>query len=429
MKIKVKEMDYESVAALPLPAHIKPKKPNKALSTLIRVFSASELKKVNFKSEKLGMEKLKKDEPCLYLMNHSSFTDLEIASYLIYPRPYTIITTQDGFVGKEGLMRSIGCIPTRKFVTDLTLVRDMVYTVKDLKISVLMYPEASYSFDGTATALPDSLGKCVKMLGVPVVMIRTYGAFLRDPLYNNLQLRKVDVSAKMEYLLSKEDTEKLSVDEINAILTDRFTFDNFKLQQENKIKVSEDFRADCLNRVLYKCPHCLTEGKMSGKGIEITCQECGKTYELDEYGYLKALDGEGKFNHIPDWYKWERECVKEEILSGKYELKTDVDIYMLVDFKQIYKVGDGTLIHNENGFQLTGCDGKLEYSQKPTASYSLYSDYYWYELGDMICIGDTKQTYYCFPKEQGDIVAKARLAAEELFKIKHNSKKRNKGES
>lgn len=429
MKIKVKEMDYESVAALPLPAHIKPKKPNKALSTLIRVFSASELKKVNFKSEKLGMEKLKKDEPCLYLMNHSSFTDLEIASYLIYPRPYTIITTQDGFVGKEGLMRSIGCIPTRKFVTDLTLVRDMVYTVKDLKISVLMYPEASYSFDGTATALPDSLGKCVKMLGVPVVMIRTYGAFLRDPLYNNLQLRKVDVSAKMEYLLSKEDTEKLSVDEINAILTDRFTFDNFKLQQENKIKVSEDFRADCLNRVLYKCPHCLTEGKMSGKGIEITCQECGKTYELDEYGYLKALDGEGKFNHIPDWYKWERECVKEEILSGKYELKTDVDIYMLVDFKQIYKVGDGTLIHNENGFQLTGCDGKLEYSQKPTASYSLYSDYYWYELGDMICIGDTNQTYYCFPKEQGDIVAKARLAAEELFKIKHNSKKRNKGES
>lgn len=424
MKIKVKEMDYENVAALPLPPHIKPKKPNKALSTLIRAFSASELKKVNFKAEKIDMDKLTKDEPCLYLMNHSSFIDLEIASYLIYPRPYTIITTQDGFVGKEGVMRSIGCIPTRKFVTDLTLIRDMVYTVKDLNTSVLMYPEASYSFDGTATALPDSLGKCVKLLGVPVVMIRTYGAFLRDPLYNNLQLRKVDVSAKMEYLISKEDVERLSVDEINAILNEKFTFDNFKIQQENKIKVTEDFRADCLNRVLYKCPHCMTEGKMLGKGTTITCKECGKTYELDEYGYLKALDGDSKFTHIPDWYNWERECVKEEIFTGKYELKTDVDIYMLVDFKQIYKVGDGTLIHNEDGFKLTGCNGKLEYTQKPTASYSLYSDYYWYELGDMICIGDTKQTYYCFPKEQGDIVAKARLAAEELFKIKFKSKKK-----
>jgi hypothetical protein len=31
--------------------------------------------------------------------------------------------------------------------------------------SVLMLPEASYSFDGTATPLPESLGKCIKLLG------------------------------------------------------------------------------------------------------------------------------------------------------------------------------------------------------------------------------------------------------------------------
>ena len=43
------------------------------------------------------------------------------------------------------------------------------------------------------------------IFGAPVVMIRTYGAFARDPLYNNLQLRKVKVSARMEYLLSPEE--------------------------------------------------------------------------------------------------------------------------------------------------------------------------------------------------------------------------------
>ena len=58
-----------------------------------------------------------------------------------------------------------------------------------------MYPEASYSFDGTATPLPDSIGRLVKMLGVPVVTIRTYGAFARQPLYNGLRKRKVNVSA------------------------------------------------------------------------------------------------------------------------------------------------------------------------------------------------------------------------------------------
>lgn len=42
---------------------------------------------------------------------------------------------------------------------------------------------------------------------------------------------------------------------------------------------------------------------------------------------------------------------------------------------------------------------------------------YWYEIGDVICIGDARIQYYCFPQDCGDIVAKARLAAEELYKL------------
>ena len=128
-------------------------------------------------------------------------------------------------------------------MADTTLVRDMLYTVKELKESVLLYPEASYTFDGTATPLPDSLGKAAKMLGVPIVMIRTYGAFARDPLYNMLQIRDVDVSAKMTYLLSADEIAEMSVEEINDVLRTHFTFDNFRWQQENRIAVSEGFRA------------------------------------------------------------------------------------------------------------------------------------------------------------------------------------------
>ena len=133
---------------------------------------------------------------------------------------------------------------------------------------------------------------------------------------------------------------------------------------------------------------------------------------------MKALSGKTEFDHIPDWYKWERECVRNEILSGEYKLDIPVEIRMLVNSKKIYHVGDGRLVHTNEGFHLTGCDGKLDYKQKPLASYSLYSDYYWYELGDMICIGNTSALYYCFPKAEGDFVAKTRLAAEELYKIK-----------
>ena len=35
----------------------------------------------------------------------------------------------------------------------------------------------------------------------------------------------------------------------------------------------------------------------------------------------------------------------------------------------------------------------------------------------MICIGDRDKLFYCFPTEGGDVVAKTRLAAEELYKL------------
>lgn len=426
MKIKVTEKPYAEVAAMPVGEHKKPKRPNLFFRTLMKVLGGSDLKKTNFKCEEIGMEKLGKDEPALILMNHSSFIDLEIAANILYPRPFNIVCTSDGFVGKEWLMRSIGCIPTKKFVTDAALIKDMIHAIKKEKSSVLMYPEASYSFDGTATPLPESLGKCLKMLGVPVIMITTHGAFGRDPLYNNLQVRKVDVSATMEYLLSPEEIKEKSADELNAILTKAFTFDNFRWQQENQVKIAEPFRADFLNRVLYKCPHCDTEQEMEGKGITITCKHCGASYTLTEYGALEAVNVEAKFTHVPDWYAWERACVRKELEEETYRLDVPVEICMMIDMKSIYKVGEGRLVHTAEGFKLTGCDGQLNYEQKPSSSYSLYSDYYWYELGDMICVGNSDALYYCFPKEGGDVVAKTRLAAEELYKMKKDRKQKAK---
>lgn len=210
MKIRTAKMGYEDVLALPVPPHEKPVRQRLLFRIILLLLSIWDLWMTGFTYRTKGLEKLAKEEPCLVLMNHSSFIDLKIAARLLISRPFHVICTADGFVGKRWLMRLIGCIPTRKFMMDVTLVRDMVYVVRELKASILMFPEASYSFDGTQMPLPESLGKCLKLLKVPVVMIRTNGAFARDPLYNNLQLRKVRVSAEVEYLLSPEEIEKKS---------------------------------------------------------------------------------------------------------------------------------------------------------------------------------------------------------------------------
>ena len=126
MKIKVTDKSYEEVMALPREEHRKPLKPSIFFRTLLKILSSADLKATNFHCRSIGMERLGADEPCLILMNHSSFIDLKIASTILYPRPFNIVCTSDGFVGKEWLMRHLGCIPTQKFVSDLGLVRDML---------------------------------------------------------------------------------------------------------------------------------------------------------------------------------------------------------------------------------------------------------------------------------------------------------------
>ena len=416
MKIKVRNCTYEEAMAKPVAPHFLPHKPSLLFRTLMYLAGLSELKATRFSYEKIGMERLDKNEPCLYLMNHSCFIDLKIAAHIIYPKPFQTVCTQDGFVGQLWLMRKLGCIPKKKFVPEYSLISDMIYALRTLKTSVLMYPETSYSFDGTTTPLPEDMGKCLKILGVPVVMIKTYGAFSHDPLYNGLQQRKVKVSAEMKYLLSPKEIDEKSPEELDEILRCEFDLDYFKWQQESGVSVSEDFRADHLERALYKCPVCGCEGKTEGKGTTLTCRNCGSKWELDERGFLRDLSGGDTFEHIPDWYAWERDCVRKEIENGTYRTECDVDILMMIDYKSMYRVGEGRLVHTCDGFHLTGCDGKLDYVQSPLASYSLYADYFWYEIGDVICIGNRERLYYCFPKGGEVSVAKARIATEELYK-------------
>ncbi len=429
MKTSVKNMDFETAIARKRPEHKLPKKPNLFFRVVIRLLTIVGLMGTGFTMEEDERVKQVKDEPCLILMNHSCFVDMQIAHRAFFPRPFNVICTSDAFVGfwglMEWLMRAIGAVPTQKFVTDLRLVQDMQYCFKTLGTSVLMYPEASYSFDGTATPLPRKMGVLLKKFDVPVVMIETFGAFSRNPLYNELQVRNgVKVHAKVRCLYTREEIKEKTVAELSDGLDAAFGFDHFKWQKENRIEINEPFRADGLSRILYKCAHCGTEGKMEGKGTGLTCHHCGKHYELTPLGELEADDGVTEFSHIPDWYAWEREQVKQEILEDKYKLDIDVKIGLLVDFKNIYMVGRGHLTHDRNGFVLDGCDGKLHYEQKPQSCYGLYADYYWYEIADVICIGDNETLYYCFPQGDGDVVAKSRLAVEEMYKLYKSRKLR-----
>ena len=327
------------------------------------------------------------------------------------------------------LLEWIGAICTRKFTTDLHLVRS-IRKVLDRGDVLCMYPEARYSPCGTTSYLPESLGMLVKKCKVPVVAVVHHGNYLHSPFWNFRKKRKVPLYTTFTKIWDPEDLEKLSVEEINEGLKQALTYDDYKYQKENGILITEPYRAEGLNKILYQCPSCKTEHKMESEGAELFCTECGKRWYLNEDGTLKALEGETEFSHIPDWFEWERSEVRAEIERGEYKFEDDVEVYSLPRCYKYEPLGFGKLTHDpEEGFILTGHYRDKDYriQRTPLQTNSLHVEYDFLRIKpfDLVDISTENDSFYCYTTKK-DVITKLAFATEEIYKIQLEKKRGQK---
>ena len=85
MKITVRKKSYAQVMALRRPEHRKPLRPSFLLRCLIRLLAIPDLLSARFRYTTERMELVGKKEPCLILMNHSSFIDMKAAYGIFFP--------------------------------------------------------------------------------------------------------------------------------------------------------------------------------------------------------------------------------------------------------------------------------------------------------------------------------------------------------
>ncbi len=364
---------------------------------------------------KIGMKGLK--PPYLLLCNHASEMDFYLMFRAIFPHLANYVVAIDGFHDKsEFLMRFAGSIGKRKFTRDPFLLKNLRYCVENLKTIIALYSEARYTFDGTTSYLSPTTGSLVKRLGIPVVMLNTRGCFLSCPQWNK-EYKFSPLEARMELIITAEEIKTLSSEKINDIIKKNFVYDDFAYQKEKAIKISHPRRAKGLNRILYKCSSCLAEGEMTGEGTTLTCGSCGKVWEMTEYGELKAKDGSETFTHIPDWYAWERDCVREEVISGEYYFEDEIFLETLPWAKKFIPHGDGRMVQNKDGvfLELTAYGEKINLAFPPLALESLHVEFDYRKIGDCFDISTLDDSFWCYPKTKRDVVMKAALAAEEMY--------------
>ena len=409
-------MDYNKIERFDMKK--KPVKCRWYLKPVAWALCYPNLLKHRTKITKIGMDGVK--PPYILLGNHNAFFDMSVSAAATFPHFGSYVVAIDGYIGREGLLRNIGCICKRKFTNDTTMVRHLQHIIK-LNGIVAIYPEARYSLCGTTAPLPESLGKLCKMLKVPVVTVICHGNHINHPFWNTRHERGVKpTEAEMKLLFTADDVKDLSVDEINARIVEEFQYDDFKWQKENNIKVTCSDRAVGLEKILYQCPHCGKEFEMESSGITLRCKACGKEWTMTELGELEATDGETEYSHIPDWYEWERENVKKEVAEGRYSTgQLPVSVESLPNAKGYIELGEGTMLHDMDGFKVsvTADDGTTCTMEKNVQSmYSCHIEYeYLFKHGDCVDLNTLDDTWYIYPHDCKFSVTKIALATEELY--------------
>ena len=375
------------------------------------------------KLTKIRMQNIK--PPYLLLCNHNAFMDFTVAIKATFPHRANFVVAIDGFLKREWLLRFIGCICKRKFTRDTVLIRHLRKVVERGDIAAI-YPEARYSLCGTTAVLPQSIGKLAKLLKVPVVVLICHGHHINSPFWNLPDHGVKGTTATMTCLLTAEEVAAKSHQEITAAVEQAFRYDDYLWQRENNRRVSYKNRAKGLHKVLYQCAHCGKEYRMCSSGVTLWCDACGKQWEMTELGELCAVTGDTEFSHIPDWYEWERQNVRQEVQAGTYAFACRARVDALPNPKGYIDLGPAQLTHNADGFRLCGAYQGEPYNVHISVPdlYSCHIEYdYLGKHGDCVDLNTTTDTLYIYPEGTDFSVTKIALATEELYQHYWEAKK------
>lgn len=362
-------------------------------SILLRVFSFIVKPKAITTYNKEDLDKI--EGPYLLLSNHGSAYDVYYLSTLAYPSKLSFILNRYYFHNKfcRKVFNRMGVIPKKLFYPDVETIKKTMKSIK-AGYSVLMCPEGRLSIDGTNYSCTKETGKLIKNLRVPVVLTTINGGYLVKPKWRKNRIRG-PVHTSVRRIITKEEVETLSIDEINEIIEENLSYNDFEFARDIKAKYKGKNKAKGLENVLYYCPKCHKEYTLASDGNHIKCNVCGFDLEIDDDYSFK----ENKYNirDISDWYKIIKKYENENIKNGiNLECEVRVKKFDLKNYK--IEEGEGICYLNNADFSFDGVMGenlsfKIPVDRLKTLAFSVneefecyYNDelYYFYPVNNRI---------------------------------------------
>lgn len=318
-------------------------------------------KKYNLKViDKVNLKKVK--GPYILISNHASRQDYIFTAVPLLPRRYNFVAGYNEFFRSHLALvfNLLKPIPKKNFTPD-------IYTIKETKRvlnkggRIILFPEGMNSISGANQPVVVGTGKFIKHFNLPVYYSVIKGGYLTCPKYD-LADRKGKVEVTFDQMFTPEELNNLTPSQIEDIINEKLYHDDYEWNKEQKITYKNDGEiARNLHTLLYWCPKCKSELQMVGEKNTITCKCCGNGATItDTYDLVPFNDSCVIPRTQTEWFKMQREFVKEQIKDPNYKLIEKVKLGMLPkyeylkDLKTSEIVGEGTIALTHQGLTYDG---------------------------------------------------------------------------
>ena len=328
-------------------------KPNKIMALLLKIGFGFILKtRVKF-TKKINA---KVEGPAIVICNHGSFYDFLYASDILKAQnPHFMIARLYFFNKKLAyLLKKSGAFPKSMFTSDLENAQNCLRVLRNGRVLALM-PEARLSSVGKFEGIQPTTYKFLKRMGLPVYAIKISGDFFAMPKWGDKFRKGATVDAELTQLFTADEIKEASIEQVEEKVNNAISYDEFEwLKTRPELSYKHKTLAKGLENILYRCPHCNKEFTILSDKRRIYCSECGYENSLDD---RYAFTNTDRFNNFKEWYEWQNENLKQEILSNpNYELKAEVELKLqsLDGLRQLRTAGFGTCTLNREGLTYFG---------------------------------------------------------------------------
>ena len=249
--------------------------------------------------------------PCIILHNHQATMDPFFISKA-FRFPVYFVATDDLFNLKVSpLIRYLAApIPKSKGTTDLATVKNILRVLKEGG-AVGIAPEGNRTFSGWQwETVPFSITKLVKKSNVPLVLFTLCGGYGTDPRWGHSVRKGTKYVGRVRRILYPEEYKEMSLEELYEIIRRELNVVDADSGERYKSK----YRAEYIERALYRCPVCGRVGTIVSKGVRFTCTGCGTGAEYTEQ--LTFDPPVAGFTKVYEWYDWERTHIAPYLLEG-----------------------------------------------------------------------------------------------------------------